>query len=71
MPSIKISELRPIGSELFQDSESYLNELNVQDMEIIGGGKFVITSVINTSVISQASASQGISVNTFSQVSKL
>ncbi|AFZ00987.1 hypothetical protein [Calothrix sp. PCC 6303] len=37
MASIKISELRPSGSELFQDSESFLNELNTQEMEIVGG----------------------------------
>lgn len=28
MASITISELRPAGSELFQDSESFLNELS-------------------------------------------
>ncbi len=40
MASIKISELRPAGSELFQDSESFLNELNDgHEMEhVLGGG---------------------------------
>ncbi|OUL30844.1 hypothetical protein BV378_02940 [Nostoc sp. RF31YmG] len=69
MPSIKISELHPVGSELFQDSETYLNELNEQEMRAIEGkGKYniVLTSVIN--VYSQASISQGISVYTFSAV---
>jgi hypothetical protein len=37
MASIKISELRPAGSELFQDSESFLNELNEQEMMVSGG----------------------------------
>ncbi len=69
MPSIKISELRPVGSELFLDSESYLNELNEQEMQTIEGqGKYkiVLTSVIN--VNSQASVSQGISLATYSGV---
>jgi hypothetical protein len=38
MASITISELRPAGSELFQDSESFLNELNDQEMLAIAGG---------------------------------
>ena len=38
MASITISELRPAGSELFQDSESFLNELNDQEMLGIAGG---------------------------------
>ncbi|AKG20536.1 hypothetical protein [Calothrix sp. 336/3] len=70
MSTIKISELYPVGSELFQDSESYLNELNDQEMLVMGGKKnkykFVITSVIE--VISQASVSNGFSLNTFSFV---
>ncbi len=37
MAIIKISELRPTGSELFQDSESYLNELSDREMSIFGG----------------------------------
>lgn len=37
MSNIKISELRPAGTELFQDSESYLNELTVEEMSIFGG----------------------------------
>jgi hypothetical protein len=41
MASIKLTELRPAGSELFNDSESFLNELNDQDMSTLltsGGG---------------------------------
>jgi hypothetical protein len=38
MAVIKISELRPVGSELFQDSESFLNELNEQEMLATIGG---------------------------------
>ncbi|BAU13089.1 hypothetical protein LEP3755_36260 [Leptolyngbya sp. NIES-3755] len=62
MASIKISELRPVGSELFQDSESFLNELNDRDLDIRGGGD------VNISVLSQFTASIGISIKTASVV---
>ncbi|BAU13091.1 hypothetical protein LEP3755_36280 [Leptolyngbya sp. NIES-3755] len=62
MASIKISELRPVGSELFQDSESFLNELNDRDLDIRGGGD------VNISVLSQYSYSYGISILTQSVV---
>ncbi|MBN3898741.1 MAG: hypothetical protein HWQ41_26770 [Nostoc sp. NOS(2021)] len=55
MASIKISELRPAGSELFQDSESFLNELNSQDMGGVIGG-LNVNSVASQSVGSIASA---------------
>lgn len=38
MASITISDLRPAGSELFQDSESFLNELTDREMLGIAGG---------------------------------
>ena len=38
MANIVISELRPAGSELFMDSESYLTDLNEQEMMYTGGG---------------------------------
>ncbi|NEO23443.1 hypothetical protein [Moorena sp. SIO4A5] len=53
MSTIKIAELRPAGSELFQDSESFLNELSDgQEMDMVLGGRGkrggnVITSVIS------------------------
>ncbi|MEH2255406.1 hypothetical protein [Nostoc sp.] len=42
MASIKISELRPAGSELFQDSESFLNELNEKETLSLVGGAFTV-----------------------------
>ncbi|MEB3181908.1 MAG: hypothetical protein VKL59_23170 [Nostocaceae cyanobacterium] len=39
MAFIKIHELRPAGAELFQDSESYLNELNDQELSATFGGE--------------------------------
>ncbi len=64
MATIKISELRPVGSELFQDSESFLNELNEKEiLTAVGGGSVV-------SVISQATVSVGVSIVTQSVVSQ-
>ncbi|MDJ0734918.1 MAG: hypothetical protein QNJ47_12765 [Nostocaceae cyanobacterium] len=39
MANIKISELRPSGFELFQDSESFLNDMNEMDTMSIHGGE--------------------------------
>lgn len=38
MATINISDLRPTGSELFSDSESYMNELNENERANINGG---------------------------------
>lgn len=39
MANIKISDLRPAGSDLFSDPESYINELSEGEFaEVIGGG---------------------------------
>lgn len=41
MATIKISELNPIGSELFSDSESYIEELSEVELDTLninGGG---------------------------------
>ncbi len=38
MPNIKISDLHSTGSELFSDSESYMNELGDSEFNTINGG---------------------------------
>lgn len=38
MASIKISDLHPAGSDLFSDSESYLNELSESEEWGVKGG---------------------------------
>ncbi len=38
MPKITISNLYPVGSELFDDSESFLNELTDADLNLTRGG---------------------------------
>lgn len=69
MASIKISELRPAGFELFQDSESFLNELGDRELAVSGGSKKGgFNSVF--SVISQATISIGVSVLTYSYVTQ-
>jgi hypothetical protein len=43
MASITISDLRPAGTDLFQDSESFLHELTEQEVgDVLGGllGRF-------------------------------
>ncbi len=42
MASIAISDLRPTGTALFQDAESFLNELNENEVENVLGGGVVI-----------------------------
>lgn len=39
MANIKVSELRPAGSELFVDSESFLNDLTDMDTTSVHGGE--------------------------------
>lgn len=53
MAEIKLSELRPAGSELLQDSENFLNELNDREIENVVGGNTI------ASAVSQVSASVG------------
>ncbi|NEQ86153.1 MAG: hypothetical protein F6K26_40565 [Moorea sp. SIO2I5] len=57
MSTIKIAELRPAGSELFQDSESFLNELSEgQEIDKVLGGLLdvnVLTAVnqVNVTIV--------------------
>lgn len=39
MANIELSDLQPAGSELFQDSESYLNELGESEVGLVQGGR--------------------------------
>jgi hypothetical protein len=42
MATIKIAELHPVGYELFQDAETFLNELSASEIETVEGGKKII-----------------------------
>ncbi len=53
MADIKISDLHPAGSELFSDSEGYMNELDDGELSVIYGGiaswkKWVISATVVT-----------------------
>ena len=41
MANIAISNLRPTGANLFQDSESFLNDLTEQEIADVSGGWFI------------------------------
>lgn len=53
MGKLKISELSPAGSELFQDSENFLEELSDRELNLVIGGADV------NSVVTQNSQSVG------------
>lgn len=38
MANIAISDLRPVGTNLFQDSESFFNDLTDENLNVIYGG---------------------------------
>ncbi|MBD2252257.1 hypothetical protein [Nostoc parmelioides] len=44
MAFIAVKELQATGAELFQDSESFLNELNSLDNSVHGGGEYSNTT---------------------------
>ena len=46
MANIVISDLRPAGSELFSDSESYLRDLKEQEMMYTAGGAANFSSIM-------------------------
>lgn len=54
MATIKISDLTPVGSEFFVDSESYLNELTDDEFNMTKGGVTpgIIASITIVSLIS-------------------
>jgi len=59
MATIKISDLHSAGSELFMDSESYLNELTNEELNMAHGGStpacvsfiVILTSIITNTTI--------------------
>jgi hypothetical protein len=61
MPTIKISDLSPTGSDLFSDSESYMNELSDGELDIINGGTRNPTPLIRSAVQTSRAASRAVS----------
>ncbi|QIR35268.1 hypothetical protein HCG51_06685 [Tolypothrix sp. PCC 7910] len=70
MAGIKILEIRPTGSELFHDSESFLNELSHLEAGIIQGGEvapvILLGSILLENIAIQSIYSLGISKETAS-----
>ncbi len=67
MAEIQLSNLNPAGSELFQDSESYINELNEQEMGSVVGGLSVnasAISIIGNTVIGNTAVGNSVNANT-------
>lgn len=58
MSSIQIVDLNPAGSNLFLDSESYLNELTQEELSLSGGGTpaYAVTALVVATVVGSAYA---------------
>jgi hypothetical protein len=63
MSEIKILELQAAGSELFQDPESFLDELNDQALTGIEGGG-IVSQTLESLFITRKNVSVGNSNNT-------
>jgi hypothetical protein len=50
MATIKIVDLSPVGSEFFADSESYLNELTDDELNMTQGGSTPVCITVVTIV---------------------
>jgi hypothetical protein len=59
MASIKITELNPIGAELFQDSESFLDELTDREMWGVEGGILSLSGLLGTTLSESLSQTFG------------
>jgi hypothetical protein len=62
MATINISDLRPTGSDLFSDSEGYMNELGDSELDLINGGSLTtpvcaVTAAVSVGALSVAVAS--------------
>lgn len=44
MADIKLNDLKPTGAELFLDSESFMNDLSNDEMNLLGGLRLGIQS---------------------------
>jgi hypothetical protein len=51
MATIKISNLHPIGSELFLDEESFMNELKSDEAVDVKGGFYILLIAAYTAMM--------------------
>ncbi|MDJ0590124.1 MAG: hypothetical protein QNJ72_09040 [Pleurocapsa sp. MO_226.B13] len=63
MSKIQLSELNPAGSELFEDSENFMNELNDEEMGNVVGGLTFAQSGVGISATVTAVSNNGNTVN--------
>ena len=54
MATINISDLRPTGSDLFSDSESYMSELGDNELGSVKGG--ILTSPVCAAVVARVAS---------------
>lgn len=59
MANIKLSELSPVGSELFQDAENFLNELSDRELSNVFGGSNSAATVSVKTMVSNISGGGG------------
>ncbi|MBH8578130.1 hypothetical protein I8752_35340 [Nostocaceae cyanobacterium CENA369] len=57
MANINICDLRPIGSELFSDSEGYMDELGDSELYTVNGGSTPVCASITVSILISVNAS--------------
>ena len=62
MPTIQLRELRPAGSELFQDDESFLNELSEKELLVQGGAVETINAVQETMNINNQQQTMNVAI---------
>ena len=63
MATINISDLRPTGSELFSDSEGYMNNLGDSEFDSINGGlipALIVSVTVNVARVSSPRCIAGI-----------
>lgn len=73
MASIAISDLRPAGSELFVDSETFINELTSEELSLTsvqGGASFVIWGVAIASKYVYSAFASGAAVGAISALAR-
>ena len=62
MPTIQLRELQPAGSELFQDDESFLNELSEKELLVQGGAVETINAVQETMNINNQQQTMNVAI---------
>lgn len=72
MASIAISDLRPAGSELFVDSETFINELTSEELSLtsVHGASFVIWGVAIASKYVYGAFASGAAVGAISALAR-